>query len=111
MLVKGRFMDNFEFVQWFKKFFDANYKGEPYSPLAARGGALLGAERKDKLRQLKKAIVVPIASSIANGNARKNKIPSAQTTAATRSLAATPSANANAATQKIKTLTDEVNIL
>ena len=23
-LVKGRFQDNFEFVQWFKKFFDAN---------------------------------------------------------------------------------------
>ena len=25
-LVKGRFQDNFEFVQWFKKFFDANYQ-------------------------------------------------------------------------------------
>ena len=26
-LVKGRFQDNFEFVQWFKKFFDANDRG------------------------------------------------------------------------------------
>jgi RP/EB family microtubule-associated protein len=29
-LVKGRFQDNFEFIQWFKKFFDANYDGRPY---------------------------------------------------------------------------------
>jgi RP/EB family microtubule-associated protein len=41
-LVKGRFQDNFEFVQWFKKFFDANYKGEPYNALEARGGVPLG---------------------------------------------------------------------
>lgn len=36
-LVKGRFQDNFEFVQWFKKFFDANYDGQPYD---ARGTLL-----------------------------------------------------------------------
>ncbi|GAB1601086.1 microtubule-associated protein RP/EB family member 1-like isoform X1 [Argonauta hians] len=35
-LVKGRFQDNFEFVQWFKKFFDANYDGRPYDAAAAR---------------------------------------------------------------------------
>lgn len=29
-LVKGRFQDNFEFIQWFKKFFDANYDGRQY---------------------------------------------------------------------------------
>merc|ERR1719341_437918 len=27
-LVKGKFQDNFEFLQWFKKFFDANYGGQ-----------------------------------------------------------------------------------
>jgi hypothetical protein len=42
-LVKGRFQDNFEFVQWFKKFFDANYKGEEYNALEARGGSALGS--------------------------------------------------------------------
>ncbi|KAH6921840.1 hypothetical protein HPB50_005393 [Hyalomma asiaticum] len=36
-LIKGRFQDNFEFVQWFKKFFDANYDGRPYDPIEARG--------------------------------------------------------------------------
>ncbi|CAG7826847.1 unnamed protein product [Allacma fusca] len=37
-LVKGRFQDNLEFVQWFKPFFDANYESKPYNALAARGG-------------------------------------------------------------------------
>jgi RP/EB family microtubule-associated protein len=37
-LIKGRFQDNFEFCQWFKKFFDANYSGTEYDALAARGG-------------------------------------------------------------------------
>ncbi|XP_033873153.3 microtubule-associated protein RP/EB family member 3-like isoform X1 [Acipenser ruthenus] len=35
-LVKGKFQDNFEFVQWFKKLFDANYDGKDYDPLQAR---------------------------------------------------------------------------
>ncbi|XP_069507130.1 microtubule-associated protein RP/EB family member 1 isoform X2 [Ambystoma mexicanum] len=37
-LVKGKFQDNFEYVQWFKKFFDANYDGKDYDPVAARQG-------------------------------------------------------------------------
>ncbi|XP_054618614.1 microtubule-associated protein RP/EB family member 3-like isoform X2 [Dunckerocampus dactyliophorus] len=35
-LVKGKFQDNFEFLQWFKKFFDANYDGKEYDPLLLR---------------------------------------------------------------------------
>merc|ERR1719479_195611 len=41
-LIKGRFQDNFEFLQWFKKFFDANYQGQEYDPLAARNGVEVG---------------------------------------------------------------------
>ncbi len=37
-LVKGRFQDNFEFCQWFKKFYDANYAGGEYDPVKSRGG-------------------------------------------------------------------------
>ncbi|XP_044774130.1 microtubule-associated protein RP/EB family member 1-like [Neomonachus schauinslandi] len=37
-LVKGKFQDNFEFVQWFKKFFDAKYDGKDWDPIAARQG-------------------------------------------------------------------------
>ncbi|KAG7524026.1 microtubule-associated protein RP/EB family member 2 isoform X1 [Solea senegalensis] len=37
-LVKGRFQDNLDFIQWFKKFYDANYDGKEYDPVAARQG-------------------------------------------------------------------------
>lgn len=37
-LVKGKFQDNFEFCQWFKKFFDANYVGGEYDPIKFRNG-------------------------------------------------------------------------
>ncbi|KAH9523514.1 Microtubule-associated protein RP/EB member 1 [Bulinus truncatus] len=45
-LVKGKFQDNFEFVQWFKRFFDANYGGQEYDPVSARGGEQLGQTAK-----------------------------------------------------------------
>ncbi|OQV14656.1 Carcinine [Hypsibius exemplaris] len=44
-LIKGKFQDNFEFVQWFKKFFDANAADidmESYDPMEARGGEPMG---------------------------------------------------------------------
>ncbi|XP_046726810.1 microtubule-associated protein RP/EB family member 1a isoform X2 [Silurus meridionalis] len=44
-LVKGKFQDNFEFVQWFKKFFDANYDGKEYDPEAARQGQDVAASQ------------------------------------------------------------------
>lgn len=42
-LIKGRFQDNFEFLQWFKKFFDANYDGREYDGYEARGCIPLGS--------------------------------------------------------------------
>lgn len=36
--MKGKFQDNFEFLQWFKKFFDANYDGKEYDPVLTRQG-------------------------------------------------------------------------
>jgi len=43
-LVKGRFQDNFEFLQWFKKFYDANYHGNEYNALEMRGGEPMGGD-------------------------------------------------------------------
>lgn len=40
-LVKGRFQDNFEFLQWFYKFYKANYDGAEYDPVGARDGQTL----------------------------------------------------------------------
>merc|ERR1719209_1710139 len=45
-LVKGKFQDNFEFLQWFKKFFDANYGGQEYDAVAMRGGEEVGSGGK-----------------------------------------------------------------
>ena len=47
-LIKGRFQDNLEFVQWFKKFFDANNKsGERrhYDAVFEREGVTLAGPR------------------------------------------------------------------
>lgn len=41
-MIKGRFQDNFEFLQWFKKFFDANYDGRDYDASCAREGLPMG---------------------------------------------------------------------
>ncbi|XP_016999901.2 microtubule-associated protein RP/EB family member 1 [Drosophila takahashii] len=41
-LIKGRFQDNLEFLQWFRKFFEANYNGRAYDPLTARNGVIMG---------------------------------------------------------------------
>ena len=41
--MKGRFQDNFEFLQWFKKFFDANYDGREYNAFEIRGGVPIGS--------------------------------------------------------------------
>lgn len=45
-LVKCRFQDNLEFLQWFKRYWDANYGGQEYDPVARRKGqAPLGGSR------------------------------------------------------------------
>merc|ERR1719323_16197 len=51
-LSKQKFQDNFEFLQWYKKFFDANYSGYEYNALEARGGAQLAWKiwRKDTIK-------------------------------------------------------------
>ena len=53
-LVKGKFQDNFEFAQWFKKFFDANYDlGIEYDPVMARGGVVVNAGKPSNLSSRK----------------------------------------------------------
>ena len=70
-LVKGRFQDNFEFLQWFKKFFDANYSGsDGYEALAMRGGEPLGNGGHNVPRSgglIKRAATVPSKPAPRNG--------------------------------------------
>ena len=47
-LIKGKFQDNFEFIQWFKKFYDANsrHKRRHYDGVLERDGAPLCGPRE-----------------------------------------------------------------
>lgn len=37
-LVKAKYQDNLEFMQWLKRYFDLNYNGEPYDAVGRRKG-------------------------------------------------------------------------
>ncbi|XP_065075869.1 microtubule-associated protein RP/EB family member 1-like isoform X1 [Ochlerotatus camptorhynchus] len=56
-LIKGRFQDNFEFLQWFKKFFDANYDGKEYDPVGARNHHSMAYGTPNTLRPNQRANV------------------------------------------------------
>ena len=58
-LAKQKFQDNFEFLQWFKKFFDANYNGLEYSALEARGGVSLGNGRGGGVSRIQQRTAMP----------------------------------------------------
>jgi len=78
--VKGRFQDNFEFVQWFKKFYDANYvPGQEYDASAARGCEPLGgaggpaAKKPSPVAGLTKPATKTISSVLASRNTPANR--------------------------------------
>ena len=87
-LVKGRFQDNFEFVQWFKKFFDANYDGKEYDALAMRDGIPLVAS-EGKAHAVKAAPAKTSTSNIASSSSSSSAKASAAP-AAVKPVAAAP---------------------
>lgn len=40
-LMRAKYQDNLEMLQWIKKYFDLNYNGAPYDAVARRKGAQL----------------------------------------------------------------------
>merc|ERR1719427_762868 len=81
-LIKGKFQDNFEFAQWFKKFFDANYGGHEYDALAVRGGVQPCPDNKKGAPKMmapkmasapRRAAPPPKAAPISNNAAAKNQ--------------------------------------
>jgi len=100
-LVKGRFQDNFEFVQWFKKFFDANYQGEPYDPVSARANAGVAPAAK------------PAAAKPAMSSAAKKapaRAPAARVPAAPRTPASSrPAAGGGGDSKRLQAQVDDLN--
>lgn len=76
-LVKGRFQDNFEFVQWFKKFFDVNYDGKEYDPQDARNHAPMGYGTPNTLKPSQRTNIVGggAAPKTATRNVEKKTTP------------------------------------
>lgn len=93
-LIKARFQDNFEFLQWFKKFFDANFdEKREYDALLARGNAQLGSGNPKKnppkpIRPLNR-----VAGTI-RSEPRKNSVTSTPKAEHSEVLAETPNPEA-----------------
>lgn len=75
-LVKGRFQDNFEFLQWFYKFFTINDSGDHdhYDPVAIRGGTggVPAARSPVKRPHVKKAAPPPASNVKRSGSNQSN---------------------------------------
>uniref|UniRef100_A0A0M3ICJ8 Calponin-homology (CH) domain-containing protein n=1 Tax=Ascaris lumbricoides TaxID=6252 RepID=A0A0M3ICJ8_ASCLU len=82
-LLKGKFQDNFEFLQWFKKFFDANCTALPYDPIEARNGEV----------SMLNMIVIPGEYSCSEGQI---PLPASVSTGSTRSATARTTTSMNA---------------
>jgi len=113
-LIKGRFQDNFEFCQWFKKFFDANYGGQEYDALAMRGGVMPipegPASQKRATPAVSKAPMKPRVAS--SSTAPKRNAPKAATASVTRPVASKPAASKpSVSQQEIDNLTGELSEL
>ncbi|XP_053683404.1 microtubule-associated protein RP/EB family member 1-like [Sabethes cyaneus] len=113
-LSKGRFQDNFEFLQWFKKFFDANYDGKPYDPQAARHNAPMGYGTPNTLKPSQKANISGscLASMKARSAEKKTTCGSAAAAAAlekgtTKSASIDHVDSNNACSEKLVALKEE----
>jgi len=76
-LIKGRFQDNFEFCQWFKKFFDANYAGQEYDALSVRGGVQPLADGKKAPTSSSRGMAAPSKSRSVSGPPKRTAAPKA----------------------------------
>ncbi|GFR64547.1 microtubule-associated protein RP/EB family member 3-like, partial [Elysia marginata] len=106
-LVKGKFQDNFEFVQWFKRFFDANYDGGEYDALAARGGEVMGKSAGAKAPAVRAA-----APKIQSQMAPKMKQPTRSPAAANNTRRSPAAANnAGGDSQVVESLNRQIEQL
>lgn len=71
-LTKGRFQDNLEFCQWFRKFFEKNHGGDvEYDALAVRGGIQLPINSKP-VKPMSKPVRKPVSTKPIVSKAAQN---------------------------------------
>lgn len=95
-LVKAKYQDNLEFLQWFKHFFECKYSGNPYNAKERRG---------QKGGTAKKAVVNPVTNTRGKVSTR----PASAKATATKSSASKVSSKDSAANdEQIAALTSTV---
>ncbi|XP_015209086.1 microtubule-associated protein RP/EB family member 2 isoform X2 [Lepisosteus oculatus] len=116
-LVKGRFQDNLDFIQWFKKFFDANYDGKEYDPVQARQGqdAIPPPDPGEQIFNLPKKshhASSPTAGAARSSPAAKPSTPSSRPSSAKKAPAATtPAKGEKELEAQVQQLNEQVNSL
>ncbi|KAK5919643.1 hypothetical protein CgunFtcFv8_023517 [Champsocephalus gunnari] len=120
-LVKGRFQDNLDFVQWFKKFFDANYDGKEYDPVAARQGqdALPPPDPGEQIFNLPKKSLHAASSPTAGASRSSSTTPKSSTPTSRPSSAkkipavatSTPAKGEKELEAQVTHLTEQMNTL
>lgn len=118
-LVKGRFQDNLDFIQWFKKFFDANYDGKEYDPVAARQGqdAIPPPDPGEQIFNLPKKSHHAASSPTAGASRSTSTTPKSATPTSRPSSAkkipvtATPAKGEKELEAQVTHLTEQVNTL
>ncbi|MEQ2178124.1 Microtubule-associated protein RP/EB member 2 [Goodea atripinnis] len=119
-LVKGRFQDNLDFIQWFKKFFDANYDGKEYDPVEARQGqdAIPPPDPGEQIFNLPKKSHHAASSPTAGASRLSSTTPKASTPTSRPSSAkkipaivSTPAKGEKELEAQVTHLTEQVNTL
>ncbi|KAG1685592.1 hypothetical protein DVH05_007891 [Phytophthora capsici] len=70
-LVRGKYQDNLEFMQWFKAFYERNASGQPYDPLAQREKGKGGAQYTQKFGGAAAAPAAPSRRKVATTTASR----------------------------------------
>eukprot|EP00644_Phytophthora_capsici_P004759 jgi/Phyca11/537913/estExt2_Genewise1Plus.C_PHYCAscaffold_10027 len=70
-LVRGKYQDNLEFMQWFKAFYERNASGQPYDPLAQREKGKGGAQYTQKFGGATAAPAAPSRRKVATTTASR----------------------------------------
>lgn len=106
-LVKAKYQDNLEFMQWLKRYFDLNYNGEPYDAVGRRKGQdlhYIGSGNRPVGGTAKTAGAAPkkktFAASSSTGGAKKFTKPSASGIGAAAGAAAVGAGAGSAVQQK-----------
>uniref|UniRef100_A0A8C1W3U6 Microtubule-associated protein RP/EB family member 2 n=1 Tax=Cyprinus carpio TaxID=7962 RepID=A0A8C1W3U6_CYPCA len=123
-LVKGRFQDNLDFIQWFKKFFDANYDGKEYDPVQARQGqdAIPPPDPGEQIFNLPKKSHHAASSPTAGATRSTSSTPKSSTSTSTSTsrpssakkipvMSATPAKGEKELEAQVTQLNDQLNTL